>query len=505
MSTYERESGSFQADTNFKTITPTGSTLAVVAKWNETDFFIANSTTLTSLTFTLPKKPSFPGALVSITAQSAITTVVIYDGFGNVVPTAPVAMVASQVLRFYYISRSAGWALDAAPGNLSNVTSPQAARFNLEVPINATCVTDPLYGAVDDAMRGNFACTWTISQPQLTIATATYNITVANTGTWQGQTVAQVTFPGNVGGNVTGMGIDWVGKPIAITGAGTAGGTLVALVVDFFYDQTNSYVATIVLNKQAPTTLTASSQTFACPCFTTGSDGTGLPSSVGKSIYANNLGGPFRSGGSGNLYNIEALIDTIVSVNTPFQVTLVNNMTLPSQTSKSFTTVVWGTDNSAAVQAAGLAAVQAGQKTLFFPGHTSTVSTGTFACFNWLPNTVSAPTTQAYKRTSTMSQLQWITSDKQTDVLLFSGPTNNTWDDFTHKHASVPWNSPAPPPPTPSIDATSHLPRCNTTNVITVVVIGDSWGTANPSGNGGNDHYSLLTAYIQRHNPGNQG
>jgi hypothetical protein len=379
----------------------------------------------------------------------------------------------------------------------------QIGRNAIKEPINGVAVTDAVYGAVDDGLKGYFTATWVVAASTLTVAMASLSVTVANTGTYNGATVAQVTFPGLTSGMGINLGSEWIGKPIAITGAGAAGGTLVAKVVGFFYDSVNANVATAILNIPAPTPITASTQSLACPCFTSGSDGSGVPSCVGAAIWISNGAAPATTG---SIQKSTALRDTIASVVSPFQITIAGTFTAPSVTAIPGSLIVWGKNNSAAVIAAGRAAIGFGRKTLFFPGFSFANSTGLFCCFDFVTNAGLAVNLANYLASETLSALHWISSDAETFVSSATGANGNTatgfFQDTNYKKSAVPFNAPGLPVPKIGIQGAMHMPRCATLNSIVVVVTGDSWGTPDPSGTGGNDHYSLLCAELQRQNPG---
>jgi hypothetical protein len=165
------------------------------------------------------------------------------------------------------------------------------------IELAGLCVTDAAYGAIDDGLGDYFAVTWTTNSATLEIASYIGTVTVANSGP---NGVAVVTLPGDVNPLYEGWPPkqEWVGKPIAITGAGTSGATFVANVATFYYDSNNSSAATLQLDRSAPTTLSSSSQTVACPCF---SDGTvsGVGSCIGKEIWLSQ-GGQANSVVTGN-------------------------------------------------------------------------------------------------------------------------------------------------------------------------------------------------------------
>lgn len=389
-------------------------------------------------------------------------------------------------------------------GVLSGASSSSAGRAQIDLPINGITVSDAAYGAVDDGLSGWFTASWTISQPNLTLLTSAISTTVTNNGSYNNGTVATVWFPGLVGQTGTTPSQEWVNKPIAVAGAGMNGGTLVAIVVGFYNDKNNGGNATLLLDRPAPTTFSAVAANVLCPCFTRTEDGSGYPTAVGKSIWINNSGD--TSAGTSNIIMFTPISTTISAVVSPFTATLAVNITAATQTAQ-ISRVVWGTDNKTAIVAAGTAAVNTNRRSLFFPGFTTPYSTGLYCIFNWLPNTTFGPTAAQYNATVAAGTVNWLTSGKEVRTFVCSDPGYNPgypyMTDFEGpKITGIPWNAPAHPILSQTITGTVHLPRCNTLNTITCVVTGDSWGVPNPSGTGGNDHYSLLCAQIQRQNPG---
>src|SRR6185312_13763527 len=132
--------------------------------------------------------------------------------------------------------------ISSAPSILSGVFDPPSARKALGV--GDVMVTDPAYGAIDDAFRAYFAVTWTLNGTSLGIQSYLGTVTVVNTGP---DGVAVVTFPGSQSclGNGYGPTPEWAGKPIAIDGAGASGAPLIARVARMFYDQANSGTPTL--------------------------------------------------------------------------------------------------------------------------------------------------------------------------------------------------------------------------------------------------------------------
>lgn len=380
-------------------------------------------------------------------------------------------------------------------------------QYALKVPaagMGGITVTDGEFGAIDDGLKGYFTVSWTSGQATLTIQTASLSVTVANSGSHKGMAVAVVSFPGLTSGMGIGIGLEWVGKPIAIAGAGAAGGTLVAKVVDFYYDFANSFAPTLKLSLPAGTPLTASVQAIACPCFTGfAGDLSQLPLAVGRSIWISNGGS--TAAGAANPQRTTPWRDTIVTVVSAFQVTTSSVIPGPTTASLPGSLVVWGTNNSLAVVNAGLDAIKRARRAIYFPGFTSDLSTGLFCLFDFLTN--NALSAQAnYNASAVISALQWITADAETFVASATGASGNQtsgfFQDVQHKKGGIPFNAPPPPAVRIGIQGQMHMPRCATQTVLTVVVTGDSWGVQDPSGTGGNDHYSLLSAELQRQNPG---
>lgn len=398
------------------------------------------------------------------------------------------------------------FAQNTLPGSVISGTSDGTTARKLLGEDGTLSVVN--YGAVDDGLEGRFLSTWTVNQNILTLSSITTPVTVQNTGTYQGSSVAVVTFPSLVSGNA-GINIwSWARKPIAINGAGVYGGTFVAYVINVQPDYNNGNVLTLTLNRPAPTPLTASSQNILCPCFTTLNDGSNFPAALDKRIWIENGGS--TSNGLGNPQMFTPICSTISRVITPFQVQLADNLTAPTRSAVSFSHIIWGTDNSIAVfDTAGPEAIRQNRSTLLFPGWTKDYSTGLFCNFDIWPQNGAVPTNANFLRSIVVSALLWKSRGKDTKVYNLSkvsgtdGPQSaGTFFDTGFKYTAVSEDAETVPQIHQNIKGAQHFPRCNTTNVITVVVTGDSWGVPNPSGTGGNDHYSMLAAVIERQNPG---
>ena len=384
---------------------------------------------------------------------------------------------------------------------------PLAANF----PISGICVTAATFpnglagGAIDDGLNGYFSVTWTVNQPELTIFSSNVSITVANTGPGG---VAQLTVPGATSGNAAAPRPSWVGKPIAIAGAGVAGGTMVAMVTKHFFDAAAAGVSTVVLSIPAPTPLTASVQQIACPCFTSGSDGTGLPAVAGKKLWIGNGGRVPQisqaAGGGGQLYWCP-FAGTITSYTSPFQISM-TAIPGPTQIARPGTYLEWGTDNTGAVVNGGLAAMALGQKVLFFPGHTSPVSTGRFCLFEYV-NNVGVASARDFVNTGVLSALQWHTSGGATVFVTSKTDTvsgsqaNGAFQGNQLYKAAIPWNAASPPAPRVTIDAPTQWPRLATLNAFVVLIVGDSWANHDPSGQS-NPVWGAFIANLQKRNSG---
>jgi hypothetical protein len=395
--------------------------------------------------------------------------------------------------------------ISTPPDILSGIFDPAAARKALQVQHSGINVTDAAYGAVDDGLGGYFLVTWAHNGTTLSLYSSNCAVTVANTGPGG---VAKVTLPGATSGNAATPHQDWVGKPIAIAGAGTAGGTLVALVTSFYYDFANSDTATILLNIAAPTTLTASAQQVACPCFTNGSDASGLSTCVGKTLWMNTGGQVPGTGGTPVQANLQFTPEeaTISTYTSPFQVTLATPWNGWGQTGAP-ARVMWGTNNTAAVVAAGTAAINQGQDSLYFQGGNYTYSTGKFCLFDY-ENDNGGQTATTFLNSGIMSALHWISSSASVFVTADAAYSDSTSSQFSGTFqndqlykSAIPDTAGALPAPKVSIDASQHFPRLNTLNAFVVLVIGDSWANGDPTGEG-NAVWGPFAANLQRQNPG---
>lgn len=364
------------------------------------------------------------------------------------------------------------------PGLLANSPTAAAARKTLLDNFSGVNVLD--YGAVDDGRRGFFFATFASAGTTLSLYTSNVAVTVSNTGPGG---VALVTMPGAGTNAPYGPQKSWVGNPIAINGAGTSGATLVARVTGFYYDGANSDKPTAILNIAAPTPLSSSTQQVACPCFTTGSDGSGMATDVGKALW-NSLGGAVT--GNSKVQYAASQIMTISAVTSAFQVSVAafNSGAASWSNPVAFgaanpgTYIEWGTDNTVALQNAGYAALNAGQSVLFFAGLQLASSTGRFGIYKF--ETGGTPTSQDLLNSVYISAMHWI----GTNASSFMPPTLvMQWDNQIYKPI-IPVNAPSPPPPPLQFNAPVHLPRCNTLSSITLLVVGDSWANQDPSGTG---------------------
>lgn len=381
-----------------------------------------------------------------------------------------------------------------APGSLlSGIYSPASARKALAVPIGGITVTDSPYNAVDDGLGGFFQTTWTNASTTLILASGTCTVTVANTGP---AGVAMVTIPGATSGNALGANFGWVNKPIAINGAGTAGGTLVAKVVAVAYDST-TMVTTAQLNIAAPVPITASSVSVLCPCFTSGSDGSGMATCVGRKIWVS--GGSSLTSGTANPAVYAPILSTISAVVNPFRVTTADNFTASSVSALAGINVEWGTDNTAAVIAAAAAAINLGSDSIFLPGMMLANSTGKFSFFDYFINT---GTQAAADRQAgwALSAVHWHTVNAVTRVIPKLGDGLSFQPHQLYK-GGIPWTAGPPPAPKRSITALTQWPRLATLNAFVVLVVGDSWANGDPSGQG-NAVWGPFAANLTKQNPG---
>jgi hypothetical protein len=393
--------------------------------------------------------------------------------------------------------------INAKASNLPPLIA-QGGRKKLGVLLNSVDVTD--YGAIDDLLRGYYTCTWSSSSPTITSAyTYVGQVTVQNNGTYNGQTVATLQFPNQIASTGLGFGEDWIGKPIAITGAGTSGGTFIAVVTDFDYlPRTSNQVPTWTLDRVAPTTVTASSQSMACPCFSTGSDGSGFPSDVGKTIVVSDA-----LNASGNVIAASGLfpnIATISAVNSPFSVTLSanssgNNTANFSTAKSSFPGVFirWFTDNHSAMVNAGFAARGQGRTSLLFSGFRYAQSTGVFGAIGL--NTSGIFNDASAQFAHVASQLDWWTSGGETETDVISSQATSSpasIQEVSWWRQAIPFN--APPPSSPADDCGgTAFPVSATLASVPVVITGDSWTVEDPSGDG-NNSITLYQRALQRKN-----
>lgn len=376
-----------------------------------------------------------------------------------------------------------------APSAFSGVFDPLTLRNISKTPINGVTVIDPQYGAIDDGQKDYFFATWTANGTALALYSGIIAITVANTGPGG---AANVTFPGAGDNNANAPNQGWVGRTIAIDGAGVAGGTLVSTVTNVFQNNASGDIITVTLRDAALTTYTNASHKFACPCF--------VPSDAGKGVWlatGSSVAGQGNTGPSPAVW--APLSTTIATYVSPYSITLGNATTSGTITTQPGILIAWGTDNSAAIVAAGQAALAGGWRDLFFPGWTSPTSKGLFCAFGYYDNNFPF-TPQDYNGSIVASALNWVTQGAETFVTPLGITYGALPADTTTSIGGAPWN--APPPSTPGVTfvASQSMPRCNTLTTINVMVVGDSWSAPDPTGDG-NAVYSMFFKEFQRQNP----
>ena len=363
-------------------------------------------------------------------------------------------------------------------------------------PINLIHVDDPAYGAIDDLLSGFYQVTWTDDSPVITRAvTFVGPLSVANDGVFEGRSVATVTFP-HAHHPVHRDRVDWVGKPIAISGAGEAGGTLVARVVALNYlPHTNPVTPTLTLNVAAPTPIDASSQAVACPCFTSGTDGSGFPSCVGKSIWISD--GAFANAHS-PVYGAAPVLTTIAAYETPFSVSLSRSLrrTLVDYPGVR---IKWFTDNRDAVLEAGNAAIANGRRELLFCGFSHPCSTGVFGFRGYKQSGMFDASDAQLSRV--VGSLFWWTSGAgvETDMMSVPDEYPGFWSDQTYMRQAISWDAPPAPPLPDEVAGSDSLPCLGTVSNAVVVITGDSWQVEDPAGNG-TGHLGVVASWLQRRN-----
>lgn len=373
-----------------------------------------------------------------------------------------------------------------ADNNLSEIGGSPAARTNLGLP--DVRVTDAPFGAIDDGREGYFTATWVSNQASLSAYTYSGKVTVQNTGPGG---VAVVTFPALTGTEGMRLGTEWCGLPIAIAGA--SGGVLVATVLEFYYDSAIAYRPTLVLSAAAPTPLTASAQQVMCPCF--------LPTDVGKSLFHD--AGQAANALAVTMRNAVPLVTNIAAYVSPFEVTLATALTSPSATNAPGTQLVWGTDNSAAVLAAGNAAMAKRARSLVFPAFTGATSTGLFCLFSWMTGYNVTPTVATYQQSAVGATLLWLGLNGARGFIGDQQVVGNSYTEGQQRNRIIPLEAAALPLPRKGIAGAAHLRRAaSQASTLVVCITGDSWATPNPSGTAANSPFEPLIEEIKRQNPG---
>jgi hypothetical protein len=361
--------------------------------------------------------------------------------------------------------------------------------------LTSIVASDPPYDAVDDLCRGFYYATWTNETSTLTSAyTFQGSITVRNTGP---NGVAQLTLPGALNSSGLGDPEDWVGLPIAITGAGPAGNVLVTRVTAFNYLPRNDHITSVwTLGVAAPTPLVTSHQKLACPCFTTGSDGSGFPSCVAKYLWCSDATLPcgYLNSVSGNF----PLLDTIASVNSPFSVT-VEHLTFNTGdvADKPGVRIRWFTNNAPSIIKAWAANAGRGRRNLLFAGHRKPNRTGIFGVIGY-PN-LGLPSDADYDLSRAMGSMDWWTSgrDVETEIVSNANETCSYFLDNQYPRQAIPID--APNMPAMPDECGGRFPCSQTLTHVPVVVVGDSFWVEQPSGNG-NNLVSALKRWLDRRN-----
>lgn len=361
----------------------------------------------------------------------------------------------------------------------------QDARKHLAVPLRFS-VTDTKYGAVDDGYSDYFLATWTSGGATISAFSGIGVITVSNTGP---NGVAYVTSSTTPNGNMVIPRQDWVGKPIAISGAGAAGGIFVGKVVNFFYNTANGNAATAVLNMAVPTPVTAQSKQLMCPCFTSGKDGSGMPSIVGKTLWVSNCGIMSGSSGASPQGAVSATPSEyiITGVTSPYALTL-DDTTRANTATNIGSRLSWGTNNTTAIVAAGQDALLNGAENLYFPGGLFTYSTGLFCGFSFMNNS-GVQTATDFLAGGVCSGLNWIANNATTFVSTGarfsdgnSSQRSGTFDNEQLYKIAIGDGAQSIPGVKKCIEGINNWPRLANLGTIVALVVGDSWANEDPTG-----------------------
>ncbi len=341
-----------------------------------------------------------------------------------------------------------GWAATAAAQPMQNPISsmganPSAARAALGAP--SVVVTDPGYGGVGDGQKGFFYASWANTGSSLSAYTLSATVSIASgssTLTWSGNDTGASFQPEDVG------------KTIAVAGLTWGGGKITTTIRKYVSGQSVSTADT------ADTTLAAVASTqMIWPAFTTGY--------VGKSIWidraATDTGIVYPA-----LQTYVPALTTINSVASPFAVTVaaaLGSANGGANVTAQPTRIWWGTDNTAAIQTAAVAAVTSSPygSRVFFPA-------GTYCAFGLAPHypTTTGPGTSG--QWEAMGMTQWIGGEGVDDCF-----TDAAGDPLL-RHV-IPQYSPPPPALAAGVFAPQHLLRLAGTPTPLTAVWGDSMCT----------------------------
>ncbi|MBV8564591.1 MAG: hypothetical protein JO273_03945 [Methylobacteriaceae bacterium] len=214
--------------------------------------------------------------------------------------------------------------------NLADLLSAPAARGNLGIPLRAYSSMDAQFSAKGDARQAWATASITGGQAVLTIGaqvTSTSNVTCTLGG--QTLTVAGAPF----------TGVQMIGQPITVTGPG---GALLRSTITAYISSTQVGIA-----DPCPFALSASSQTVTIGLGFAATD-------VGKAILVPGAGAAGAS-----------LATTIAGFTSATQVSLGANASTTLTSAQSL--ITYGTDDSAALNAAITAALARGDRYLYVP------------------------------------------------------------------------------------------------------------------------------------------
>jgi hypothetical protein len=311
----------------------------------------------------------------TVTATTAAIDTAVIDDVTGTVATYAVLSAGGQTIQaqaglspFPYVIRApdgkviAAWVDDTwffrdvvVAGDITmrgEVASPGSATTP-GMPEHAYDVTRS--GAVGDGSDEWFYLTWSASSATLSAYTFRGAVTIASGSRELSIDLTELSGVAFQRGRNEG----W---PIAVEGAGVAGGILITTIAKV----KNGSV--VELADAASTTVSAATKSVMWPCFTTSSSGMTfrLEAAMGRGYWIRTAGPTLTQYRDDTDVAIQPFLAFVSAYVSPFSVTLDRN--LPGTATAAVRRMTWGTDNTQAISDAGNAMAAEQKGILWFPG-----------------------------------------------------------------------------------------------------------------------------------------